>query len=175
MIKAVFFDYNGTCSDLRGRDMSGFRFDSHCNPFRPLHEMLPPKVVYDLVTAPLWPDMVKINQLSIVKCILTNNSNSMMNQAYSIFAPVFWHCVTSDQHEKYKPDKEVYEYAARHFDTPVENCLMVAAHNFDLKGAKSVGMKTCFIDRDGEDFNEGDYDFHIKNFSELVDICKTKD
>ncbi|MEM7052466.1 MAG: haloacid dehalogenase type II [Acidobacteriota bacterium] len=48
---------------------------------------------------------------------------------------------------KYKPHPDAYRMVLDDLDVPAEQALMVAAHGWDLAGAKSVGMQTAFIAR----------------------------
>lgn len=50
----------------------------------------------------------------------------------------------------YKPDPEVYLTAARFLQIDPSECCMVAAHNFDLDAARSVGFRTAFVRRPQE-------------------------
>lgn len=47
----------------------------------------------------------------------------------------------------YKPEPEVYLTAARLLGLEPSEVMMVAAHPFDLKGARGAGLRTAFIDR----------------------------
>ena len=50
----------------------------------------------------------------------------------------------------YKPDAAVYLTAAGLLDVAPEQVLMVAAHKWDLDGARAAGLRTAFLDRPGE-------------------------
>ena len=50
----------------------------------------------------------------------------------------------------YKPKPRVYLAAAEAFDLPPQQCMMVAAHTFDLKAAAAVGMRTAHVARPNE-------------------------
>jgi 2-haloacid dehalogenase len=47
----------------------------------------------------------------------------------------------------YKPDAEVYLTGTRLLGLEPGEVMMVAAHPFDLKGARRAGLRTAFIDR----------------------------
>lgn len=51
---------------------------------------------------------------------------------------------------RFKPEKEVYDWAARKMKTKPENCMLVAAHGWDVAGAAWAGWKTAFIARKGQ-------------------------
>jgi 2-haloacid dehalogenase len=47
----------------------------------------------------------------------------------------------------YKPEAEVYRAGVRWLGLEPSEVMMVAAHPFDLKGARGAGLRTAFIDR----------------------------
>lgn len=47
----------------------------------------------------------------------------------------------------YKPDPQVYLGACRLLDLPPQEVMLCAAHNYDLKAARALGLKTAFIAR----------------------------
>jgi 2-haloacid dehalogenase len=47
----------------------------------------------------------------------------------------------------YKPAPEAYQAAARLLDTDPGDLMMVAAHAWDLEGARGAGLRTAFVDR----------------------------
>ncbi|PIL38103.1 haloacid dehalogenase type II [Massilia psychrophila] len=50
---------------------------------------------------------------------------------------------------KYKPHCEVYQWAAREMKVSEQDCMLVAAHAWDVAGAAWAGMQTAFIERKG--------------------------
>ena len=50
---------------------------------------------------------------------------------------------------KYKPHAEVYRWACSEMNVLEENCMLVAAHAWDVAGAAWAGMQTAFIKRVG--------------------------
>ncbi|SKB34177.1 2-haloacid dehalogenase [Salegentibacter holothuriorum] len=54
--------------------------------------------------------------------------------------------------KKYKPHPESYQYILDKFEIKKNKALMVAAHPWDILGAKRANLKTCFIKRQGESF-----------------------
>ena len=78
---------------------------------------------------------------------------------------------------KYKILPESYKTVSSYLQLKVEECCMVACHNFDLNAAKSVGYKTAFIRRPDEWGFESppdpepnpEHDIIVDTFSELVE------
>lgn len=50
----------------------------------------------------------------------------------------------------YKPDLRTYRWAAEKMNLPIENCMLIAAHGWDITGAMRAGMRTAFIARPGK-------------------------
>jgi 2-haloacid dehalogenase len=50
----------------------------------------------------------------------------------------------------YKPHAHVYRWAARRVGVDVSECLLVAAHGWDVAGASWAGMRTAFVARPGQ-------------------------
>ncbi|MDF9800459.1 2-haloacid dehalogenase [Catalinimonas alkaloidigena] len=50
----------------------------------------------------------------------------------------------------YKPHQRVYRWAAYQMDSQVEDCMMIAAHGWDVAGASYAGMQSAFIARPGQ-------------------------
>ena len=69
-----------------------------------------------------------------------------------------------------KPDKEIFLHALEKVDKNGESCLYVGnSFRTDIKGAKKVGMKTCWLNRQGKQ-KEDVPDLEIKELSELLEI-----
>lgn len=51
---------------------------------------------------------------------------------------------------RFKPHTEVYAWAAREMQVPASDCMLVAAHGWDVAGAKWAGMQAAFIARPGQ-------------------------
>jgi 2-haloacid dehalogenase len=49
--------------------------------------------------------------------------------------------------QAYKPAAEVYRTAARLLGVDADELMMVAAHPWDLEGARGAGLRTAFVDR----------------------------
>lgn len=50
----------------------------------------------------------------------------------------------------YKPHAHVYRWAARRVGADVSDCLLVAAHGWDVAGAAWAGMRAAFVARSGQ-------------------------
>jgi 2-haloacid dehalogenase len=74
----------------------------------------------------------------------------------------------------YKPDAEVYRTGVRLLGLEANEVMMVAAHPFDLKGARGAGLRTAFIDRpleygpDSPPREDPEADISVKDLDELA-------
>jgi 2-haloacid dehalogenase len=50
----------------------------------------------------------------------------------------------------YKPHPRTYRWAANEVGVPIEKCMLIAAHGWDVTGAKLAGMQAAFIERPGK-------------------------
>lgn len=51
---------------------------------------------------------------------------------------------------KFKPHRSVYAWAAQEMGVAPQECMLVAAHGWDIAGAQWAGMRTAFIAREGQ-------------------------
>ncbi len=74
--------------------------------------------------------------------------------------------------KKFKPHPDTYQMVLDDLDVKPEEVLMVAAHAWDLAGAKNVGLQTAFIARPGKTLypNVGKPDYIVKDLLELQKI-----
>ena len=50
----------------------------------------------------------------------------------------------------YKPDLRTYKWAAKEMGVGLEDCMLVAAHGWDIAGALQAGMRGAFLARPGK-------------------------
>ncbi|MEU0409451.1 haloacid dehalogenase type II [Streptomyces griseorubiginosus] len=82
-----------------------------------------------------------------------------------------WHRALSGETVRaYKPAPEVYRLAIDAAGCPPERVLMVAAHAWDLRGARAVGMRTAYVHRPAGDPPTGRdrFDGHFDGMGGLV-------
>tara|TARA_R110002096_G_scaffold16106_50_gene55355 strand:+ start:13204 stop:13986 length:783 start_codon:yes stop_codon:yes gene_type:complete len=75
-----------------------------------------------------------------------------------------------DSVKKFKPHPDTYQLVLDTLGLEAEDVLMVAAHAWDLAGAKNVGLQTAFIARPGKTLypNVAKPDYVVNDLSELV-------
>jgi len=57
------------------------------------------------------------------------------------------HVLTVDDVGAYKPHPEPYRYAARTLGLPTESLTLIAAHGWDVLGARAAGLSAIWVDR----------------------------
>jgi 2-haloacid dehalogenase len=127
-----------------------------------------------------WPDAIEGLRRLKTKYIIAPLSNSdldcLVNMAKHAALP--WDvlfCAEIFRH--YKPDPEVYLGAIALLNLEPRQVMMVAAHNYDLRAARSHGMRTAFVARPTEygpnqktDLKaEEEWDVIAKDFGELAE------
>lgn len=63
----------------------------------------------------------------------------------------FIYLFSAEMFESYKPSPKVYIGATEKLGLPPNQCAMVAAHLDDLKAAKENGLRTIYVERQGEE------------------------
>ena len=83
----------------------------------------------------------------------------------------FSELISVDRVGVFKPHPSVYRAAARALDLEPLQIMMVAAHSFDVMGARACGYRGAYVDQYGLPFEETPYlpDLTVKEFSELAD------
>ena len=115
---------------------------------------------------PGWPDSSDgLNALK-KKYILATQSNGnialIVNMAK--FSNLNWDVVLgAEVIGHYKPEPEAYLKACNALELKTEECLMVAAHDDDLKAASLQGMKTAYVHRPFEYGRDKMFDIALVN------------
>ncbi|MCL9653050.1 haloacid dehalogenase type II [Pantoea agglomerans] len=109
-----------------------------------------------IAAMPTHPDvaagLTALQQQGFTLVALTNSSAALAEKQLSSagLAPLFTRILSVEQVQVYKPDLRVYQWAMKEMGKPVSECMMVAAHGWDVGGAKRADMKTAFITRKGQ-------------------------
>jgi len=74
----------------------------------------------------------------------------------------------------YKPDLRAYEWVLEQLNVAAEDAMMVAAHGWDVAGAKAAGLQTTFIARPGKALYPlaQEPDHVVSDLNELVKLLK---
>jgi len=126
-----------------------------------------------------WPDAVaglaRLRKQYVISPLSNGDVACLVNMARHGGLP--WDVILcAEIFRHYKPDAEVYLGAARLLGCEPQEVMMVAAHNYDLRAARSHGMRTAFVARPAEygpgqktDLQaEEDWDIVARDFGELA-------
>ena len=100
-----------------------------------------------------WPDVLdalhRLKPRFILATLSNGNISLMVNMARRAGLP--WDAILgAEVAQAYKPQPEAYLATARLLDLEPAQCLMVAAHHYDLVAARSCGFRTAYVDRPRE-------------------------
>lgn len=147
---------------------------------RPVDEPTRARLVEAWHTLPGWPDAVP----GLTRIAATYLTAALSNGGFALLtnlvkrAGLPFDCVLSAElAQAYKPDAVVYHRAAALLDVEPAQILMVAAHKWDLDGARAAGLRTAFLHRPREKGprQEADRpadvtaDLHATDFEDLAD------
>jgi 2-haloacid dehalogenase len=102
---------------------------------------------------PAWPDSVSgLARLRTARttAALSNGGFALLTRLVKGAALPFDCVLSAELARTYKPDALVYRTAASLLDVAPEQVLLVAAHKWDLDGARAAGLRTAFLDRPRE-------------------------
>lgn len=110
-------------------------------------------IVPPLLSLPPHPDvregLTKLTAAGYKIISLTNSSNAGVKAQFANanLTQFFVERLSVEDIGIYKPDLRSYEWALKEMGVKPEEVLMVAAHGWDIAGAKSAGLQTAFIAR----------------------------
>ncbi|KAB8205976.1 HAD-like domain-containing protein [Aspergillus parasiticus] len=229
MIKAVFFDFMGTCLDWHSGTIKALPqsisesersdialkwrhdyFDANAARIaadepvedieltlartldallekRPAHKHLFDREAKEQCIAawhsmPAWPDVAPaIEQLKAegYEIFVHANGTTRLQLDLCKSSGLSFHMLFSSQLlGVYKPAPESYREVLRLVNVKPEETVLVAAHAYDVRGAKEAGMKTVYIHRWTDDINEdmeiikGENDFFLEDMTNLAGVIK---
>ncbi len=114
------------------------------------------KAVSVMRTLPAHPDvpsaLQKLKSAGFRMYALTNSAGTLMEAQleHAGIAHYFDGRLSVDALNVYKPHPRTYRWAAHQVDVPVEGCMMIAAHGWDVAGARLAGMRAAFVQRPGK-------------------------
>lgn len=102
--------------------------------------------------ADVIPNLIKLKKAGFKLVTLTNSSNfgvkSQLTNAKMI--QLFEERLSIEDIKIYKPNVKSYEWALKKMNIEAKDAVLVAAHGWDVAGAKAAGMKAIFVARPGE-------------------------
>ena len=85
--------------------------------------------------------------------------------------PYFEDLLSVESVGKFKPHRDVYAWAVERVGVPPQECMLVAAHGWDVAGASWAGLQTAFVARPGQALYPlvDKPDYQVGDLAELVD------
>src|SRR5664279_1429803 len=127
-----------------------------------------------------WPDsvagLIRLKKQYVIATLSNGDVECLVDMARNAGLP--WDVILcAEIFRHYKPDPEVYLGAIELLNLKPHEIMLVAAHNYDLRAARSHGMRTGFVVRpteygpnQGTDLRaEEDWDVVANNFFGLAD------
>ena len=136
-------------------------------------------ILSEITKLPTHPDVQPgLEQLknSGTKLIALSNGKPDVLKSQLEFAEIdsFFEGIHSiEEVKKYKPHPESYHYVLDKYKIEAKNALMVAAHPWDILGAKRANLKTCFVNRQEEGFYHlaKKPDISVSGIDEILENC----
>lgn len=114
------------------------------------------EVITSLLNLPAHPEvaqaLARLKTTGMPLVALTNSTRDGVGQQIrnAGLDGLFDELLSVEQVRQYKPHLAVYQWAARRLQRDVAQCMMVAAHGWDVAGAQWAGMRTAFVARPGQ-------------------------
>ncbi|GFD76970.1 haloacid dehalogenase [Tenacibaculum sp. KUL113] len=98
------------------------------------------------------PTLKALQSAGVTLVALSNSSKAGLDAQleYANIRTYFSHVLSVESVRTYKPHAAVYHWACQQAEVKNENAMMVAAHGWDVSGAKATGMQTTFVKRAGK-------------------------
>jgi len=107
-------------------------------------------------TIPAHPDvppgLQKLKEAGFRLYTLTNSAAPVIASQvkYAGIEQYFDGRLTTEALNIYKPHPRTYHWAANEVGVPIGDCMLVAAHGWDVAGATITGMRAAFLERAGK-------------------------
>jgi len=113
--------------------------------------------IQPILSAPPYPDVPpslrRLREEGFHMIVLTNSFQYTMETQMknSGLADVFHMILSAEEAGIYKPHRDIYRWAASRVGKWPTDCMMIAAHGWDIAGALWNGMRAAFISRPGQE------------------------
>lgn len=106
----------------------------------------------------LFPDVIEsLGRLGekYTLAVLSNGDLASLERAVGLLAIPVVRTISAERAGYYKPHPEVYRHGVGGLDLHSNQILHVAAHGWDIRGAKAIGMLGAYINRHGIPYTVG--------------------
>lgn len=103
---------------------------------------------------------------------LSNSSSKLINEQLNNSGGIsfFDEIISEEEVTTFKPDPQVYKYAAKRLGVSLNRLRLVATHDWDTHGALSVGMKAAYLSRNDKKYTSVFKKVDIKG-SDMMEIA----
>jgi len=114
------------------------------------------KAMAAMKTIPVWPDvppaLKKLKESGFRLYTFTNSAAPVIESQvkHNEIEQYFDGRLTTEGLNLYKPHTRSYHWAANEVGVPIGNCMLLAAHGWDVTGATLAGMRAAFMKRPGK-------------------------
>lgn len=114
------------------------------------------KAISPMLSLPAHPDvrpgLERLQAAGFRLATLTNSTQSgvKVQLEHAGLADCFERQLSVEGVGKYKPHLDVYRWAAAEMGVEAGQCMLIAAHGWDVAGAKWAGLRTAFVARGGQ-------------------------
>ena len=120
--------------------------------------------------------LATLQRSGLTLAILSNGSPEMLKVAleHSKLTGVFAEVLSVDEVQRFKPDPAVYGLIQSHLGVEPAATLFVSSNGFDVAGARTFGLKVCWVNRNRRPLDELGQrpDFEIASMRELPGILE---
>lgn len=97
------------------------------------------------------PALEQLKQAGFRMVTLTNSSQAGVDTQMKNagLTDLFETRLSIEELQMFKPHSHVYKWAARKMQVPPEDCMLIAAHGWDIAGALWAGWRGAFVSRPG--------------------------
>ena len=133
------------------------------------------QLVTTLAMPTLFPDVIEnLTRLQgrYKLSVLSNGDLTSLDRAVSVLGIPVERAISAEQAGYYKPHPGVYQHAIKELDLPGNQVLHVAAHAWDIRGARAAGMAGAYINRYGIPYVDADgsqADLEVPSLAELAE------
>lgn len=98
------------------------------------------------------PALDRLRRAGFRMATLTNSpaAGVQAQTRHAGIADFFERQLTVETLGRFKPDRTVYEWAVSEMGVAPADCMLVAAHGWDVAGAQWAGLRSAFIAREGQ-------------------------
>jgi 2-haloacid dehalogenase len=98
------------------------------------------------------PALTRLGEAGFTMVALTNGNQNVAEEqlAYAKIDQFFKHIISVENVGYYKPHAQTYDFIIKKSGVESKDAILVAAHGWDIVGAKRAGLQTAFIEREGK-------------------------